>query len=84
MRYHWQCGDCTWGGREAIGDAGRTLEGVDKGSDTVEGTRHTMVGETGKCDKTGVLRGAPPILALKWTMIVLLPKGGGGGKEGYG
>ena len=38
--------------------------------------RHTMMGETGKFDKTGVPLGVS-LVVLTWTKMVLLTKGGG-------
>ena len=47
-------------GGSPIWDEGRSYEGVNKRGDSVKIPRHIMVGETGKFDKSGILRGAPP------------------------
>ena len=41
-----------------IGDEGRRLRGLKKGGNKGKGPRNKTVGQTGECDKDGVLRGA--------------------------
>ena len=46
--------------RSYIGDEVRAFEGLDNLSDKVKGSRPTMMGQTGECDKAGITRGAHP------------------------